>query len=60
VAPFTIGSALLFRQFCASPPDQQMMQNISFFKNAAVAGGLLFVVAFGPGASSLVARSGRA
>ena len=35
------------------------MQNINFFKNMAIAGGLLFVFAFGPGAYSLDARSGR-
>jgi len=37
-----------------------MMQHINFFKNMAIAGGLLFVYAFGPGAYSLDARSGRA
>jgi uncharacterized membrane protein YphA (DoxX/SURF4 family) len=36
------------------------MQNINFFKNVAIAGGLLFVFAFGLGAYLLDARSGRA
>lgn len=59
IALFTIASAIFFHNFWASPPDQQMMQNINFFKNIAIAGGLLFVFAFGPGAYSLDARSGR-
>ena len=60
MALFTIGSAIFFHNFWAAPPDEQLMQNIHFFKNMAVAGGLLFVFAFGPGAYSLDARSGRA
>jgi putative oxidoreductase len=58
MALFTIGAALFFHKFWASPPDQQLMQNINFFKNMAISGGLLFVYAFGPGAYSLDARSG--
>ena len=34
-----------------------MMQHINFFKNMAIAGGLLFAYAFGPGAISLDARA---
>jgi putative oxidoreductase len=60
MALFTVGSAIFFHNFWAAPPDQQLMQNIHFFKNMAIAGGLLFVFAFGPGAYSLDARSGRA
>jgi len=60
MALFTIVAAIFFHNFWASPPDQQLMQNIHFFKNMAIAGGLLFVFAFGPGAYSLDARSGRA
>ena len=60
MAVFTIGAALFFHNFWNSPPDQQLMQNINFFKNMAIAGGLLFVYAFGPGAFSLDARNGRA
>ena len=59
MALFSIAAALVFHQFWASPPDQQMMQNIQFFKNMAIAGGLLFVFAFGPGAFSLDERGGR-
>ena len=60
MALFTIGAAIFFHNFWAAPPDQQLVQNIHFFKNMAIAGGLLFVFAFGPGAYSLDARSGRA
>lgn len=60
IALFTLAAAFFFHRFWAAPPDQQMMQNINFFKNVAIAGGLLFVYAFGPGAYSLDARSGRA
>jgi len=59
MAVFTVVAAFFFHKFWASPPDQQLMQNINFFKNMAIAGGLLFVFAFGPGAYSLDARSGR-
>lgn len=59
IAAFTIATALLFHKFWASPPDQELMQQINFFKNMAIAGGLLFVFAFGPGAYSLDARRHR-
>jgi putative oxidoreductase len=59
LAAFTIAAAIFFHNYWAAPPDQQLMQNINFFKNMAIAGGLLFVFAFGPGAYSLDARSGR-
>jgi uncharacterized membrane protein YphA (DoxX/SURF4 family) len=56
MAGFTMAAAVFFHNFWASPPDQQLMQNVNFFKNVAIAGGLLFVFAFGPGAYSLDAR----
>jgi len=59
MAIFTIVAAFFFHKYWAAPADQQMMQNINFFKNMAIAGGLLFVFAFGPGPYSLDARSGR-
>ena len=60
IAAFTFIAAFYFHNFWAAPADQQSMQNIQFFKNMAITGGLLFVFAFGPGAYSLDARSGRA
>jgi putative oxidoreductase len=59
MALFTLAAAFFFHQFWAAAPAQHMMQSINFFKNMAIAGGLLFVFAFGPGAYSLDARSGR-
>ncbi len=48
LAGFTVLSALIFHFNFA---DQ--MQSIMFMKNAAITGGLLFIVARGPGAYSL-------
>lgn len=53
LALFTVAAALLFHNFWALPADQQMAQQINFFKNLAIAGGLLFVVAYGAGPKSL-------
>lgn len=58
LAIFSLAAALFFHKFWAAPPAEQMMQHINFFKNCAIAGGLLFVYAFGPGRYSLDARSG--
>ena len=57
LAVFCLVAAFFFHNYWASPPDQQMMQQINFYKNCAIAGGLLFVYAFGPGRYSLDARS---
>ena len=54
---FSIAAALFFHQYWAASPEQYMMQHINFFKNMAIAGGLLFAYAFGPGAISLDARA---
>lgn len=53
LALFTVVAALLFHNFWAMPADQQMAQQINFFKNLAIAEGLLFVVAYGAGPKSL-------
>ncbi|MBL8527333.1 MAG: DoxX family protein, partial [Burkholderiales bacterium] len=37
----------------ALPPEQAQTQMINFLKNLALMGGLLYVVAFGPGALSV-------
>ena len=54
LAGFTIVSAILFH---ADFGDQ--MQQISFMKNIAIAGGFLFLVANGPGALALDNRGTR-
>ncbi len=51
---FSIAAAVLFHGNFADP-----MQQILFMKNLAIAGGFLFLIAFGPGAWSLDARRAR-
>jgi putative oxidoreductase len=53
---FTLAAALLFHNYWAMPADKQMMQQIMFLKNLAVAGGLLMLAIAGPGAWSLDRR----
>ena len=60
LAAFTVVAAVFFHNYWAAPAEQVMMQQINFFKNMAIAGGLLFIAAFGPGRISLDARMGRA
>lgn len=57
LAIFTIAAALFFHNYWAMPADQQMIQKIMFDKNLAIAGGLLFLVAWGAGALSVDGRS---
>jgi putative oxidoreductase len=56
LALFTLVATVLFHNFWAMPAAQQMVQQLMFMKNLAVAGGLLFVFAFGAGPLSLDAR----
>lgn len=57
MALFSLATAVFFHQFWAAPVDQVVTQNIMFFKNLAIAGGLLMLSAFGPGAWSVETRS---
>jgi putative oxidoreductase len=57
MAVFTVIAGALFHNFWAAAADQMQMQQINFFKNLSLAGGLLFIAAFGPGAWSLDARA---
>lgn len=60
LAVFTLMASFFFHAYWALPADQQMMQQLLFFKNVAVTGGLLAFAAFGAGAWSVDgARSGR-
>ena len=60
LAVFTLAASFFFHNYWALPADQQMMQQLLFFKNVAVTGGLLAFAAFGAGAWSVDgARSGR-
>ena len=57
---FLIPTTLMFHNFWAAPPDHQQEQMVNFLKNLAIMGGLLVVVAFGPGALSITpVRRGR-
>ena len=56
LAFFTIAAALVFHNFWAAAPAQFQGQFINFMKNVAITGGMLMVVAFGPGAISVDAR----
>ncbi|MDQ3060266.1 MAG: DoxX family protein [Pseudomonadota bacterium] len=52
IAFFTLVVSFIFHNFWAVPPEQVMQQQQSFFKNLAIVGGLLTVVAWGGGAWS--------
>lgn len=56
LAGFTLVASFLFHAFWALPAEQQMMQQLLFMKNIALAGGLLVLAAHGAGALSLDAR----
>lgn len=56
MAVFTLAAAVFFHRFWAVPAEQVWLQHIMFFKNLAIAGGLLMLCAFGPGAWSVDAR----
>ncbi len=56
LALFTLLASLIFHAYWAAPAEQQMVQQLLFMKNLAVAGGLLLLVGFGAGGASLDAR----
>jgi putative oxidoreductase len=56
LAVFTLVATVIFHAFWALPADQQMVQQLMFFKNFAVIGGLLVLAASGPGALSIEGR----
>ena len=56
LAGFTLVATYFFHGYWRLPADQQFMQQLMFFKNLAVTGGLLTLAAWGPGAWSLGAR----
>jgi len=53
LALFTAVAAFGFHAFWAVPADQQFMQQLLFYKNIAITGGLLVLAAFGAGAWSV-------
>jgi len=56
LAFFTLVATFFFHNFWAVPADQQYMQQLLFYKNVAVAGGLMILAAWGAGAWSVDAR----
>lgn len=56
LALFTLVASVVFHAFWSMPADQVMVQQLMFFKNLAVTGGLLLMAAGGAGAWSLDAR----
>ena len=53
---FTLLASVLFHKFWAVPAEQQMVQQLLFLKNMAVAGGMFMVAALGAGPASLDSR----
>ncbi len=53
---FLIPVTLVFHNFWAVPSAQVQMQMINFMKNLSIMGGMLCIVAFGPGRYSLDRR----
>jgi putative oxidoreductase len=56
LALFTLFASFVFHNYWAVPEAQQFVQQLMFFKNIAVVGGLLSVAAWGAGAWSVDAR----
>lgn len=57
---FTLLASVLFHQFWAVAPEQQMVQYLMFMKNLAVAGGMFVVAALGAGPLSVDNRGATA
>ena len=56
LALFTLVATFFFHAFWAAAPDQAFVQQLMFFKNVAVVGGLLVLAAAGAGAFSVDAK----
>lgn len=56
MAIFTLVISPIFHNYWAAPEAMVMMQKLNFFKNMAIAGGLLGFAAFGAGAYSVDGR----
>ena len=56
LAVFTFVISFIFHNFWAVPEAQVMAQQLNFFKNMAISGGLFAIAAFGAGSWSLDGR----
>lgn len=56
LAGFSLLAALLFHAYWNVPAAQHMGQYLNFWKNVTIAGGMLVLAAFGPGALSIEGR----
>lgn len=56
LAVFTLAASVIFHAYWAVAPEQAFMQQLLFYKNIAVTGGLLVLAAQGAGAFALDAR----
>ena len=53
LAIFTLAAAILFHNYWAVEAAQKMGQEINFWKNVSITGGMLLAFAFGPGRYSV-------
>ena len=53
MALFTVATAVFFHNYWAMPADKVMSNQMNFFKNLTIAGGLLAFAAFGAGRFSI-------
>lgn len=56
LAVFTLVASYFFHNYWTLPVDQQMMQQLMFFKNIGIVGGLLILAAHGAGTWSVDAK----
>jgi putative oxidoreductase len=56
LAAFTLVASVFFHAFWGAAADQQFVQQLMFFKNLAIVGGLLVLAAQGAGALSVDAK----
>lgn len=56
IAVFTVAAAIFFHNYWAMPAEKAYVNQLMFFKNLSIAGGLLLIAAFGPGRFSIDKR----
>lgn len=56
MAVFTLAATVIFHNYWGVPADQAFVQQLMFFKNVGIIGGLLLLAAFGAGGWSLDAK----